>query len=211
MSLFRLSSGWHYKDTIPEKGNYEGGFRGMKTGEAKSVIMLPISLNITTFTVGNQWGYVKKNAYHFVIQTTVGRKTSCWGLYPKNLDTIKGVPEILRFALDDKMVLLLLSQTTFLFGRSDVFPSSNGTKRPQCVLYWFAWQLQQICLVVPSSDSLPIPLRMTMISFHCSSPRRESIWLSQSCLITSSSAASTSSFDDYEVVVFSSILFFSLL
>ena len=31
---------------------------------------------------------------------------------------------------------LLLSQTTPLFGRSDVLPSSNGTKRPQCVLYW---------------------------------------------------------------------------
>ena len=31
---------------------------------------------------------------------------------------------------------LLLSQTTSLFGRSDVLPSSNGTKRPQCVLYW---------------------------------------------------------------------------
>ena len=41
-------------------------------------------------------GCVKlKNAYHFVIQTTVGRK---------NLDAIKEVSEILRFALDDKMV-----------------------------------------------------------------------------------------------------------
>ena len=36
-----------------------------------------------------------KNAYHIVIQTTVGRK---------NLDDIKNVPEILRFALDDKMM-----------------------------------------------------------------------------------------------------------
>ena len=36
-----------------------------------------------------------KNAYHIVIQTTVGRK---------NLDEIKDVPEILRFALDDKMM-----------------------------------------------------------------------------------------------------------
>ena len=36
-----------------------------------------------------------QNAYHFVIQTTVGRK---------NLDDIKDVPEILRFALDDKMI-----------------------------------------------------------------------------------------------------------
>ena len=37
-----------------------------------------------------------KNAYHIVIQTTVGRK---------NLDDIKDVPEILRFApLDDKMM-----------------------------------------------------------------------------------------------------------
>ena len=35
-----------------------------------------------------------KNVYHIVIQTTVGRK---------NLDDIKDVPEILRFALDDKM------------------------------------------------------------------------------------------------------------
>ena len=33
-----------------------------------------------------------KNAYHIVIQTTVGRK---------NLDDIKDVPEILRYALDD--------------------------------------------------------------------------------------------------------------
>ena len=36
-----------------------------------------------------------KNAYHIVIQTTVGRK---------NLDDIKDVTEILRFALDDKMM-----------------------------------------------------------------------------------------------------------
>ena len=36
-----------------------------------------------------------KNAYHIVIQTTVGRK---------KLDDIKDVPEILRFALDDKMM-----------------------------------------------------------------------------------------------------------
>ena len=36
-----------------------------------------------------------KTPYHFVIQTTVGRK---------NLDDIKDVPEILRFALDDKMM-----------------------------------------------------------------------------------------------------------
>ena len=33
------------------------------------------------------------NAYHFVIQTTIGRK---------NLDDIKDETEILRFALDDK-------------------------------------------------------------------------------------------------------------
>ena len=41
-------------------------------------------------------GCVKiKNIYHFVIQTTVGRK---------NLDDIKDVPEILRYALDDRMM-----------------------------------------------------------------------------------------------------------
>ena len=34
-----------------------------------------------------------QNAYHFVIQTTIGRK---------NLDDIKDETEILRFALDDK-------------------------------------------------------------------------------------------------------------
>ena len=34
-----------------------------------------------------------QNAYHFVIQTTIGRK---------NLDDIMDVTEILRFALDDK-------------------------------------------------------------------------------------------------------------
>ena len=39
------------------------------------------------------WRCVKmKTPYHFVIQTTVGRK---------NLDDIKDVPEILRYALDD--------------------------------------------------------------------------------------------------------------
>ena len=34
-----------------------------------------------------------QNAYHFVIQTTIGRK---------NLDDIKDETEILRFALNDK-------------------------------------------------------------------------------------------------------------
>ena len=42
----------------------------------------------------------------YVIQTTKGRKTSCWGLRPKNLgnihtDKLVYVIEILRFALND--------------------------------------------------------------------------------------------------------------
>ena len=48
-----------------------------------------------------------KTPYHFVIQTTIGRK---------NLDDIKDVPEILRYALDDKKKVDVYYDTpTFFF------------------------------------------------------------------------------------------------
>ena len=45
--------------------------------------------------IGVNRGCVELYAFHFVIQTTVGRK---------NLDNIKDALEILRYALDDRML-----------------------------------------------------------------------------------------------------------